>query len=81
MYKGLLYRAYYFRCKKVGYIAKDCKEKQQMKTRIIKEESDDEDKEENFGEDPEYVWYKRFMYLTLRIDMLFYIKGTTLKKS
>ena len=52
-----------------------------MKTRIIKEESDDEDKEENFGEDPEYVWYKRFMYLTLRIDMLFYIKGTTLKKS
>ena len=42
-----------FRCEKVGYIAKDCKEKQLMKIRSIKKESDDENKEKDFGEDSE----------------------------
>jgi len=41
-----------FRCKKVDYIAKDCKEKQPMKTRSIKKESDDKNKEKSFGKDP-----------------------------
>ena len=42
-----------FRYERVDHIAKDCKEKQQMKTRSIKEESDDEDKEEGFDKDLE----------------------------
>ena len=37
----------------MDHIAKDCKEKQQMKTRSIKEESDNEDKEEGFDKDLE----------------------------
>jgi len=36
----------------VGHIIKDCKEKQPMKTRSIKEESGDEYKEKGFGKDP-----------------------------
>jgi len=43
----------YFRCKKVGHITKYCKKKQQMKTRSIKNESENKDKEEGFDEDPE----------------------------
>ena len=70
-----------FRCKKVGHIAKDYKEKQQIKTRSIKEESGDEDKKKGFGKDPKQTQYKKSMYLTLRIDMLFCIEGTILKKS
>jgi len=40
-----------FKCDKEGHIAKDCKEKQMMKNRKVKEDSDDEDdkKEEGFG--------------------------------
>ena len=37
----------------MDHIAKDCKEKQQMKTRSIKKESGDEDKEKNFDKDLE----------------------------
>jgi len=45
-----------FKCEKKGHIAKDCKGKQVMKKRKIKEESDNEDKddkEQGFGEDLE----------------------------
>jgi len=45
-----------FKCEKKGHIAKDCKGKQVMKKREIKEESDNEDKddkEQSFGEDLE----------------------------
>ena len=52
-----------------------------MKTRSIKEESCDEDKEEDFSEDFKQAQYKESMYLTLRINILFYIKETILKKS
>ena len=40
---------------KEGHIAKDCKGKQTIKNRKVKEDSDDEDdkKEEDFGEDLE----------------------------
>jgi len=42
-----------FKCDKEGHIAKDCKGKQIMKNRKVKEDSDDKDnrKEEGFGED------------------------------
>ena len=52
-----------------------------MKTRSIKEELGDEDKEKGFDEDLEQAWYKGSIYLTLKINMLFHIEGTTLKKS
>ena len=44
-----------FKCDKEGHIAKDCKGKQTMKNRKVKEDSDDEDdeKEESFGKDLE----------------------------
>ena len=42
----------WFKCERVGHIAKYYKEKQLMKTRSIKEESDNEDKEKDFGKDP-----------------------------
>ena len=32
-----------YKCEKVGYLAKDCRLEQKMKTRSIKEESDNED--------------------------------------
>ena len=40
-----------FKCDKEGHIAKDCKGKQTMKNRKVKEDSDDKDnkKEEGFG--------------------------------
>ena len=42
-----------FKCDKEGHIAKDCKGKQTMKNRKVKEDLDDKDdkKEEGFGED------------------------------
>jgi len=42
-----------FKCNKEGHIAKDCKGKQMMKNRKVKEDSDDEDdkKEKGFGDD------------------------------
>ena len=42
-----------FKCNKEGHIAKDCKEKQTMKNRKVKEDSDNEDdkKEKGFGDD------------------------------
>ena len=51
-----------FKCKKMGHIMKDCKEKQPMKKQSIQEESDDkdnEDKQKDFEEDPKQVQYKR----------------------
>ena len=52
-----------------------------MKTRSIKKESDDKDKEKSFGKDPKQAQYKRFMYLILRIDILFLIKETILRRN
>ena len=45
----------YFKCNKEGHIAKDCKGKQTIKNRKVKEDSDDKDdkKEEGFGNDLE----------------------------
>ena len=50
-----------FKCDKEEHIAKDYKEKQTMKNRKVKENSDDEDdkKEEGFGDDLKQAWYKR----------------------
>jgi len=44
-----------FKCNKEGHITKDCKGKQTMKNRKVKENSDDENdkKEEGFGDDLE----------------------------
>ena len=44
-----------FKCDKEGHIAKDYKEKQMMKNRKVKENSDNkyDKKEESFGEDLE----------------------------
>ena len=44
-----------FKCNKEGHIAKDCKGKQMMKNRKVKEDSDNEDdkKEEGFGDNLE----------------------------
>ena len=44
-----------FKCDKEGHITKDCKGKQTMKVRKVKEDSDNEDdkKEESFGKDLE----------------------------
>ena len=44
-----------FKCDKEGHIAKDCKRKQIMKNRKVKEDSDNQDdkKEEGFGKDLE----------------------------
>ena len=44
-----------FKYNKEGHIAKDCKGKQTMKNRKVKEDSDNENnkKEEDFGEDLE----------------------------
>ena len=68
-----------FKYKRVGHFAKDCKEKQQIGS--IKEESDNENKEKSFGKDPKQAQYERSIYLTLRIDISFHIKGTILRKS
>ena len=68
-----------FKYKRVGHLAKDCKEKQQIGS--IKEESDNENKEKDFGKDLKQAQYERFIYLTLKIDILFHIKGTILRKS
>ena len=44
-----------------------------MKNCSIQEETDNkkDNKQESFGEDLEQVWYKRPLYLMLRIDVLF----------
>ena len=44
-----------FKCKKEGYIAKDCKETQSIKKRQVQKGSDDEDenKEQGFGDNLE----------------------------
>ena len=45
----------YYKCNRIGHLAKDCRLGQKMKTRSVPEESDkeDDDKEESFVKDPE----------------------------
>ena len=63
----------YYKCNKVGHIAKDCRSGQKIKNHSIQEETDNKknEEQESFGEDSEQAQYKGPLYLRLRIDMLF----------
>ena len=72
-----------YKCNKIRYIVKDCISEQKIKNCSVQDESNnkEDDKQKDFGEGPEQIWYKEPMYLILKINILFQINEITKKES
>ena len=58
----------YYKCNRVEHLVKNCKLKQKIKNRSIQEKSDnkkDNDKEADFIEISEQVWYDEPLYIII----------------
>ena len=71
-----------YKCDKQRHLAKDCKSKQLMKNRRIKEDNLEDEKEEGFVKGLKQARYDKPLYIiNPKIDILFQTKEITRKEN